>query len=243
MTAMIETDKKILLTGCRGTLGRQIQRLVKCDGIDRSELDITDEEQVKEYLTSHHYDVLIHCAAFTDVAGSETRKEECYRVNVTGTENLIRHFNGKKFVYLSTEYVFDGQRGNYSEHDTPHPVNYYALTKLLGETAVRQYRNSLIIRTSFKPDGPWPYPNAFSDQWTSADYASQRAPDIIAAALAYDLYGTIHIGGQRKTIYDLARQMSPTIGKMSIKEAPVVLPRDVSLDSGLWINFKKNHDL
>src|SRR3989344_3290525 len=176
MTALIHSKPTILVTGSRGNLGRLLSQSTGAIGIDRDTLDITDEGAVVEYFKRARYDVLLHCAAFTDVSGAEKDKDACYSVNVVGTENLVKHFKGKKFVYISTEYVFDGTKGNYRENDTPNPVNYYALTKLLGEMIVRQYPHALVIRTSFKPDGPWPYPKAFVDQWTSADYASERAP-------------------------------------------------------------------
>jgi dTDP-4-dehydrorhamnose reductase len=230
------TDKRILITGARGTLGSTLMSLARAEGIDKSDLDITDHAAVEKFFKTHSYDILIHCAAVTDVAGAETDHDLCYQVNVRGTENLIQSFKGKKFVYISTDYVFDGSKGNYTEHDTPNPVNYYALTKLLGEVAVRQFPKSLCIRTSFKKDGPWPYPKAFIDQWTSADYVTERAPQILHAALM-DLYGVLHIGGTRKTTYDLAVQQTPTVGKMSLNDIPTTLPRDISLDSSRWKAF------
>ena len=97
-----------------------------------------------------------------------------------------------------------------------------------------QYPNALIIRTGFKKDGPWEYSKAFVDQWTCADFASERAPDVVKASLMTELTGVIHISGKRKTIYDLATRVSPGVGKMSINDALIKLPRDVSLDSTKW---------
>ncbi len=234
MAPRFPTDKRILTNGSPRTFSPPLHPLKPPPGIDRNDLDITDQAGVAAFFKDRVYDTLIHCAAYTDVAGAEQNHQACYQVNVAGTENLLRTFKGKKFVYISTDYVFDGSRGNYTENDTPNPVNYYALTKLLGETAVRQHPNTLIIRTSFKKDGPWPYPKAFIDQWTTADYASTRAPQIAEAALLDDLLGIIHIGGERKTTYDLARIQTPSVGQMSINDVPTKLPRDVSLDSSQW---------
>ncbi len=225
---------RILLTGGSGALGTQIQKYLDCVAPTRGELDLTDAAACARVVQQVGPDLIIHAAAYTDVAGGERERTVAYRVNVLGTENLVRAAKGARFVYLSTEYVFDGERGNYREDDVPNPVNYYALTKLLGEIAVRQYPNTLIIRTSFKPDGPWPYPAAFTDQWTSADLASVRAPQIVQAALLPKLLGVIHIGGERKTVYDLAVRSTPTVGKRSITELKLTLPRDTSLDTSLW---------
>lgn len=224
----------VLVTGGNGRLGTALSSIIQCVSVDKTDLDITDREAVHSYLERLKPDVLVHCAAYTDVTKAEQEKETCYNINVIGTENLLRYFSGKKFVYISTDYVFDGERGNYSEDDVPNPVNFYSLTKLLGEVATRQYPRTLIIRTSFKADGPWPYPEAFVDQWTSADFVSDRAPQIARAALMPDLFGIIHIGGERKTVFLLAQKTTPDVREKSINDVPVRLPRDVSLDSSRW---------
>ena len=215
-------------------MGSEIKKIVRCFAPSSSELDIVDYKKCAVAMKRYKPDIVIHCAAWTDVAAAEKEKRRCWEVNVLGTENMVRAAGGRRFVYISTEYVFDGKKGNYTENDIPNPVNFYALTKLLGELIVRQYKNTLIIRTAFKKDGPWPYVGAFRDQWMSADFASERAPDIVKAALMEKLMGLIHISGKRKTIYELAKKVSPAVKKISIKDVPVVLPRDTSLNSSLW---------
>lgn len=227
-------NNSVLLTGGNGVLATEIKKILDCRAIDKKDLDITEQTAVADYFRKNQYSTLIHCAAYTDVAEAENEKQQCYDINVQGTENLVKNFKGDKFVYLSTDYVFDGKKGNYKESDAPNPVNYYALTKLLGEVAVRQYPKTLIIRTTFKPNGQWPYPKAFTDLWTSADYVSQIAPQIVAAALMTNLLGIVHIAGSRKTIYQLARQQTPAVGKMSINDVATKLPPDVSLDCSKW---------
>ena len=237
---MDKQEKNILITGGSGALGSEIRKLIPCTAPDSSELDIIREEACFAAIASYRPEIIIHGAAWTDVAGAEQKKGLCWKVNVTGTENMVKAAAGRRFVYISTEYVFDGERGGYTEQDIPNPVNFYALTKLAGELIVRQYPNTLVIRTAFKKDGPWPYPKAFIDQWMSADFASERAPDIVRAAFMKNLLGTIHISGERKTIFDLARCASPDVGKMSINDVPVKLPRDTSLDSSAWKRIKKS---
>src|SRR3989338_5409112 len=102
---------------------------------------------------------------------------------------------------------------------------------------MRQYRSTLVIRTAFKKDGPWPYARAFVDQWVSHEFVSTLAPDIVRAALMNKLTGVIHIAGARKTIYDLARTASPNVGKMTINDTGIKLPRDTSLNSSKWQNL------
>ena len=131
-------------------------------------------------------------------------------------------------------YVFDGEKGKYTEEDIPNPTNIYSLTKLLGEVMMKQYPKTLTIRTAFKKDGPWPYERAFVDQWVSHEFVSVLAPQILRAALMKKLTGLIHIAGTRKTIFELARTATPSVGKMSIHDVSVKLPRDTSLNSSKW---------
>jgi len=94
--------------------------------------------------------VVVHSAAITDVNYCENHKEESHKVNVDGTKNVLdaSYQAGSKSVYISSDSLFDGRRGNYSEEDIPNPVNYYGKTKLFGEKEAEKY-NSLIIRTNF----------------------------------------------------------------------------------------------
>lgn len=236
---MLKTKKKILITGGSGALGSNIQKLIKCDIPNSKELDITDFKKCKKAIKRYDPDIIIHCAAWTDVAGAEKNKEECWKVNVRGTENMVKTADGRKFVYISTHYVFDGERGNYKESDIPNPTNFYSLTKLIGEAIVSQHDNTLIIRTGFKPDGPWRYPKAFVDQFLCSDFASERAPDIVKASLMMNLKGVIHISGRKKSVYELAKRVSPGVGKMSIKDIPIKLPQYITLNSSLWRKISK----
>src|SRR3989344_1612075 len=200
---MFKSPKKILVTGGSGALGANIQKLIKCDAPSSIELDVRDFESCRKAIKRYNPDIIIHCAAWTDVAGAEKNKKGCWGGNVIGTENMVKAALGRRFIYISTHYVFDGETGNYKEDDIPNPTNFYSLTKLIGEAIVTQYPSTLTMRTGFKKDGPWEYPKAFVDQWTCADFASERAPDIVKAALMEKLIGIIHLSGEKKTIYDL----------------------------------------
>ena len=225
---------KILITGGSGRLGTEIQKLISCVAPSTRALDGTDFALCQKAIKKYNPDIVIHAAAWTDVVGAETHHEQCWAVNVTGTENIARAAQGRRLVFISTDYVFDGDRGNYRENDIPNPVNFYALTKLAGEVIIRQYLNTLIIRTAFKPRGPWLYAKAFMDQWGSHDFVDAMAPQLVRAALMKNLRGVIHIAGKRTTQFDLARQVSPSVGKMSVKNAKVLLPRDISLNISKW---------
>lgn len=102
-------------------------------------------------LNSSEPDVVFHCAAITDVDKCELEKELALRINAEGTSKLAKLSSqfGAFFVYISTDYVFDGSRGMYEETDPTNPVNHYGLTKLLGEQyALSHSKKTLIARTS-----------------------------------------------------------------------------------------------
>jgi dTDP-4-dehydrorhamnose reductase len=137
-------------------------------------------------------------------------------------------------VYVSTDYVFRGDAGPYAEGDPVMPVNKYAWSKLGGECAVRLYDNALIIRTTFG-ENAFPYPKAFTDQWTSRLGVAQMAPKIVKAALS-SVTGTLHVGGPRRTVYEYAKSLDPAkeIGALSINDINFAVPVDTSLDTGRY---------
>src|SRR3990167_3771670 len=177
----------ILLTGGSGLLGQELQKIFKRDGVDFSAplkiwngkpyLDITDSE-LKGFWWEPDFHLIVHCAAYTDVVKAETEKELCYQTNVIGTRNLASL--GIPMLYISTEYVFDGEEGNYDENDYPNPQNFYALTKLLGEYEARQARRSVVVRCLFKPR-PFKHDVACDDQWTTGSHADVIAKEIALA--------------------------------------------------------------
>jgi dTDP-4-dehydrorhamnose reductase len=122
-------------------------------------LDITNKEQVSLVIKSHQPDVIIHCAAYTAVDKAESDRVTCYKTNVDGTRNLAQLAKELdiEFIYFSTDYVFDGTKQEpYETTDIPNPINYYGLTKYLGEEIVRTLlKKHYIFRISwvFGPSG------------------------------------------------------------------------------------------
>lgn len=225
---------KYLLLGGNGLLGKELQAILTAERVDfdapsHTELDVCNRSALRSRLDQKKYYWVIHAAAYTDVAKAEQERALCYQINVEGTRNvaqLARQYC-KGFTYMSTDYVFDGEKGSYSISDTPHPTNFYALTKLLGEEICRTIGNSQVIRTSFKPS-EWEYPKAFVDQWTSADYVDKIAL-LIWKAIKLEERGVLHIGTEKKTVFELARRRNPEVGEISVDEVAVMLPRDISL--------------
>lgn len=138
---------KIAVTGYKGQIGSELIKL----GYEPLKCDITDLDQVNDEIHRVKPDIIIHCAALTDVAYCEKKENqtEAFAVNVGGVNNMLYDFSGI-FIYLSTVHVFSGQKyWNYSERHKPDPVNTYGFTKWAGET-ISTYGTcrSVVVRIS-----------------------------------------------------------------------------------------------
>lgn len=152
---------KILITGAAGMLGVDLQQalgdeheLTLTDIVGGLKfLDITDADQVLAVVSSSRPDLVIHAAAYTDVDGSEQNQDRAFRINASGTRHVAAacEVTGGAIVYISTDFVFDGEKGEpYAEDDPPKPINYYGMSKLMGEEHVRATcERHFIVRTSW----------------------------------------------------------------------------------------------
>ena len=140
---------RLFVTGGSGLLGYSFQEVAGQDwniitthhqnpGKDTIPLDVTNQKDVQEKIVHLNPDVVIHSAALTNVDYCEVHPQEAWARNVQGTKNIILacQRTGSKLIYVSSDFVFDGCKGNYSEDDATGPLNYYAYTKLKGEEAV-----------------------------------------------------------------------------------------------------------
>ncbi|WP_054844986.1 SDR family oxidoreductase [Sulfuracidifex tepidarius] len=149
---------KVIIIGASGQLGREIASLVPGSLLTYNstpipsgvKLDVSNELQVSDFILKNRPDVIINTSAITNVDKCEEDRELAYKVNAVSAKFITRSASvvGAYLVHISTDYVFDGEKGMYKEDDLPNPVNYYGLTKLLGETYVLSYDLSLVIRTS-----------------------------------------------------------------------------------------------
>jgi len=233
-------QEKIIFTGGSGLLGSEFKKnLPKINYPSSKDFNILNYEQMEEFIKKGNYNLIIHAAAFTSPPKVDQDPLKAIETNIIGTANItklcIKH--KLKLIYISTDYVFKGDQGNYKEDDPVYPVNKYAWSKLGGECAVKLYDNSLIIRTTFGPN-VFPYEKAFIDQWTSRESVSMIAKKIIKL-LDKELTGVIHIGGERKTVFDYARSLDKTreIKPLSIKEVNFIVPKDTSLNCEKYFNI------
>ncbi|MCC6865255.1 MAG: dTDP-4-dehydrorhamnose reductase [Ignavibacteria bacterium] len=148
--------KKILITGANGLLGQKTTELFRHEtpheviltdlqekafeprGFDYFTMDITKKDEVKEAVKRCNPEIIINTAAYTNVDGCETDREKSWRVNVDAVKNFIiaSRINSSKIIHISTDYIFDGRLGNYSETSKPNPLSYYGKSKLASENAL-----------------------------------------------------------------------------------------------------------
>ncbi len=155
---------KLLITGASGLYGSKLAQLALTKGLEVYssdiqslsiygnfvKLDISGKTHVDEAFKTIKPDVVVHAATLTDVDKCETNKELAWKINVEGTRNIVEAAQsaGSFLIYISTDYVFSGEKGNYKEIDKPDPINYYGLTKLKAEEIVQTQPEYFIGRPS-----------------------------------------------------------------------------------------------
>lgn len=155
----------MIITGVSGLLGNNLAHYFKdkyeiegwysshkvsVEGVKARKVDIVYEKAISEIIGEYSPDVIIHCASLTDVDFCQRHKSLTKLVNSDSTRRLVRSSEDPKmkFVYISTDSVYDGGKGNFREDDPASPCNYYGMSKYEGEEAVREKENSLILRTN-----------------------------------------------------------------------------------------------
>ena len=144
---------KLLITGASGLYGSKLAQLaiergfeVYASDIQKAPvygnfvtLDVSNKEQVDEAFRRIKPDIVVHAATLTDVDKCELNKEIAWKINVDGTRNIVEASQDTEsfLIYISTDYVFSGEKGCYVESDAADPINYYGLTKLIAEEIVK----------------------------------------------------------------------------------------------------------
>ncbi len=149
---------KTLITGANGMVARACVKHCESIGDEvvsftRQQFDISDKENIFDIFEREKPEIVLNCAAYTDVDGSQTNIETCFKANAIGVENLAlaaKNFNSV-FVTISTDYVFDGtNQGFYTQRDTPNPNSIYGKAKFLGENLARNINaRSIIVRSGW----------------------------------------------------------------------------------------------
>jgi len=233
-------NKTILLSGGKGSLASQLVAQntgYNIVALGRKEMDVTDINEIESAIITHKPDYLIHTAALTrPMIKHITSPENSIKSNIIGTSNItmmcIKH--NIKLIYISTDYIYPGITGNYSETDPVLPVNEYAWSKLGGECAVKLYKNSLILRIALC-EAPFPHNKALCDVGKSYMYMDKAAEIILKLK---DELGIINVGGIKQTPYEFAKKINNNIGKIYYKDI-----KDVNMAKDASLNIDKLNKL
>jgi dTDP-4-dehydrorhamnose reductase len=265
---------RVLITGASGLFGSKLDQIIpknyqvysaysKNQPIHRNPIkfDISNKNQVEHAFKKANPAVVVHAAALTDVDKCEMNKDLALKINVEGTKNIVEAVKTTNsfLIYISTDYVFNGERGRYKETDKPDPINYYGLTKLKAEELVKDSIDEHCIARASVIYGSTPAAGKINfalwlinklkrkeqvkiiiDQWNSPTLNTNLA-DMTLEIIERKLTGTFHISGAtRLSRYDFALQIAKTFNLNSNLISPITSatfswsakrPKDSSLDT------------
>jgi len=221
---------KIVVTGGTGRFGNVLKQHKTTHEIffpTKQEMDILNFKKIKSYLQKKKPKILIHLAGLS--RPMNIHEEDINRsidLNIIGTSNITKACADLKIklIYFSTNYVYQGLKGNYTEADPLKPFNNYAWSKLGGEAAVHLYKNSLILRVSMTEE-PFIHKKAFKNVINNFLYHSEVVK-VLFRLLGKK--GIINVGGKKRSIYDFAREKNKNVKKIYMKKN--VLPKDSSMN-------------
>ena len=224
--------KKIFITGGSGHLGQKLVEYLSTNNEvyapNKEECDILDVNLLKEKITLFQPHIVIHAAAFVDTFGCEADIEKAIDINIVGTINLVKSCLNTNclFVYISSEYVFGGDKGNYETTDRLTPINIYGKTKSSSEYIISILPNYQIIRAPFVRQI---YPKAFTDQ-----YCSRYFLDEVIEKISNNIFNNrekiVHISSKRMSLYDLYLKKGIKAEPITMsKKQKETLPKDTSL--------------
>ena len=213
---------KIVVTGGTGRFGT----IIKNNALNfkfnflfpkKKELNILNVNSIKKYLENNKPKYLLHLAGLSrPMRIHDTDISQSIDKNIIGTANITKicaEYN-IKLIYMSTCYVYPGIKGNYDEQSSLLPINNYAWSKLGGESSVRLYKNSLILRASVT-EKPFVHKSAFTDFKTNFIFHEELLPKILKLL---NQKGVVNIGGKSQSAYKFAKKYNSRIKKISAKK-------------------------
>ena len=211
---------KIIITGGTGRFGNVLKKYKTNHKLlfpTKNQLNILNIKNIKKYFKKNNPKILIHLAGLSrPMKLHETNIHKSIDLNIIGTANITKvcaEYN-VKLIYFSTNYVYQGTKGNYLETDPVLPVNNYAWSKLGGEASVQLYKNSLILRLSMT-ERPFVHKKAFANVKNNFLYHDEVVKILFKLIKSK---GIINVGGNVKNIYDFAKKDNPKVKKTFLKK-------------------------
>jgi|TARA_B100001063_G_scaffold235987_1_gene255207 dTDP-4-dehydrorhamnose reductase len=228
----------IIVTGGSGRFGLTLKKFKTKHKIyypTKNQLNILSEKKIKNYINKKKPKFLIHLAGLS--RPMKVHKKNIHKsidLNIIGTANIVKVCSEKniKLIYFSTNYVYEGNKGNYKETDPLLPANNYAWSKLGGETSVQLYNNSLILRLSMT-EKPFVHKKAFANVKTSFLY-HEDVVKILFKIL--NKKGVLNIGGKAQFIYNFAKKNNPDLKKLFLNDKS---KHEIPIDSSMNLSKLK----
>jgi dTDP-4-dehydrorhamnose reductase len=235
---------KFLVTGSAGLIGRQVVKdlsetheVFSCYNKSKPEhgniikMDLLNHEMISNVMSEKKPDVVIHLGAMTAVDLCDTQQDNALKINSQATEILAKECSkiNSFMVYVSTDYVFNGNSGLYKENDVTNPLGFYGKSKLLGEKSIQNFSSNWCIARTSTPFGLHPTKKSFpiwvienlqkqkqidvlTDQFTSPTYVPSLSRMLIEISERH-LTGIIHVAGASKiSRYEMASLVSDKLG-------------------------------
>ena len=212
--------KKVIVSGGNGRFARVLKNQINSKNYyfpDKKKLNILNIRSLENYVTKVKPGYFVHTAGLSRPMEIHNKQiSKSIDLNIIGTCNVVKVCEKFKIklIYFSTGYVYPGTKGNYKEIDPVNPINKYALSKLGGESAVRMYDNSLILRI-IMCEKPFTHKSAFFDIKTNFifhDEVSKFLPKLL------NKKGIINLGGKIQTVFNFAKKYNKKIKKSSGKK-------------------------
>jgi len=207
----------------------------------RRHMDLLHEDSIRNFFYKKPYSHVIVASGIKNIKLCEEDPETCTRVNAACVEDISKYCSGK-IIYISTDYVFDGKRGQYTTKDEPNPTTVYGVSKLEGERLTLKNPKNLVVRTSgvYGEGCAW-YDNlltnteelfAFEDVYNSATNIKDLSENLELCMLR-DYDGIVHLCGERTNRYDLYKSLCRNKDLIKRGSNSGIFPKDISLLSSL----------
>ena len=216
----MQLNYKIVVTGGSGRFGSILKKKYKSNKLlypSKEQLDILSTESVEKYLKKTNPKILIHLAGLSrPMKIHDNNISKSIDLNIIGTANIVKVCSKLriKLIYFSTNYVYQGKKGNYKETDPVLPMNNYAWSKLGGESSVQMYKNSLILRVCMTEE-PFIHKKAFSNVKTNFIF-HKKVADILFKIL--NLKGVLNIGGKTQSPFNFGKKYNKNLKKILAKK-------------------------
>ena len=217
---------KVAMTGGDGLVGSRITELLKEDftfiNFGQSQMDITDRNEVIKKLKDVDFDIFLHLAAYTNVQGAEENEKLTYAVNRDGTKNIYEAVSSKKrnLIYISTDFVFDGNSPPYYEDSKPNPLAVYAKSKYEGEKILED--NAMIVRIAYPYRADFPNKKDFFRTFKSYLEAGKTLTMIHDSQMTPTFIDDIAYG-LRHLMHNFSPEIFHLVGSSSVSPYEAVL--------------------